>query len=473
MSEQLAYDPSAASKLLSERTLSDIAGNLEAARKETLQDVSLLGSSSIPEDKVPLDSGFIEWPALRLSEFRSDPAQSLVGRITHTADMLRSEVDSVVTLGIGGSYMGARALFEALCHPYHNELHPQQRRGVPRMYFEGNNVDNDAMNGLIDLLSARTGRPGSPAKKWAIVVISKSGGTMETAVAFRVFREQLDRLYGADSDEAKRYVVPVTGESGSKLRALATERGYENVFPVPDGIGGRFSILTAVGLLPAAVLGLDIEQLLAGAADMTERFRTAPVGDNPVLDYVGIGHLFETDANASVRILSTWGSRLEAVGFWYDQLLSESLGKVPNSEGIQCRATPITCVNTRDLHSRGQQHQEGFADKLITNLHVQTTSTSAIRVRTSTENQDGLNTYAGKSASQILQAAFDGTNQAYADANRPTADILLPTLNEYSLGQLFQMLMLATAVEGRMLNINPYGQPGVEAYKTNMKANLA
>jgi glucose-6-phosphate isomerase len=200
---------------------------------------------------------------------------------------------------------------------------------------------------------------------------------------------------------------------------------------------------------------------------MNERFRTAPPTENPVLDYAGISRMMETRRGATIRVLSTWGKRLEAVGLWYDQLLAESLGK--NGQG----ATPLTAVNTRDLHSRGQQHQEGGRDKLITNLIVEQPDRRSIAIEKSQLDQDELNRYAGKTVPEILQAAIQGTNQAYADDHRPTADIRLPRLDEHTLGQLFQMFMVATVVEGRLVGINPYGQPGVEAYKRNMTAILS
>jgi glucose-6-phosphate isomerase len=284
-------------------------------------------------------------------------------------------------------------------------------------------------------------------------------------VAFRLLRQAIELYYGADSDECRRYIVPITGETG-RLRDLAVNLGYANVFPIPDHVGGRFSIFTAVGLVPAALLGLDLKQLLEGAADMTERFRDEPFGNNPVLDYTATCHLFEREQGMTTRVLSTWGARLEALGFWYDQLLSESLGKQ------ELGATPVTVVNTRDLHSRGQQHQEGRRDRLITNVIVESPSQEPLSVPAYPDDADRLNALAGKSIPELLSAAIVGTNRAYADAERPTADIRLPCLNEYAMGQLLQMLMLATAVEGRLIGINPYGQPGVEAYKRNMQQIL-
>ncbi|MCA9222529.1 MAG: glucose-6-phosphate isomerase, partial [Planctomycetales bacterium] len=362
---------------------------------------------------------------------------------------------------IGGSYMGARALMDACCQPYFNELSRAERGGRPRMYFEGNNVDNDATSGLLKLL----GRSGTTVdSRWAIVVISKSGGTLETAVAFRHFLAALQESTGTDADLLQQLVVPVTGKSG-KLFDLAAAIGCPEVFEVPDGVGGRFSVLSAVGLLPVAVLGLDVVKLLEGAAAMNEHFRTAPVGENAVLDYVGVGHLAEQQG-AMIRVLQVWSKALEAAGLWYDQLLAESLGKQ------EIGATPITAVNTRDLHSRAQQHQEGRRDKLFTNVIVDNWRTDAVAVEPSDHNQDGLNELAGKTLPEIMSAAIQGTNEAYRGAGRPTADVHLPTTDEASLGQFFQMMMLATVVEGRLLGINPYGQPGVEAYKQNMNRIL-
>ena len=425
-----------------------------------LADVELFDSGdAVPAEKVPLDAGFINFPGQLLREYGQDPDGSQVGRILATANRLRADVDRVVLLGIGGSYMGARALFEALCHPYHNELSRAARQGTPRVSFEGNNVDSDALSALLGMLPDSADSPRGLTDRWATVVISKSGGTLETALAFRLFRQALEGYCGAGSEECRRMIVPVTGAAG-KLRTITDEQQYESHFPIPNGIGGRFSIFTAVGLLPAAILGLDVVSLLQGAAEMTELFCTAAVGQNPVLDYAGVCHLAENQG-ASIRLFSTWGKKLEATGLWYDQLLAESLGK--EGQG----ATPLTVVNTRDLHSRGQQHQEGRRDKLITNLVVDPTASEDLHIPEFATDPDQLNQYSSRTVSEVLSAAIQGTNQAYAEAGRPTADLLLPGVSEHTMGQLLQMLMLATVAEGRLIGINPYGQPGVEAYKQN------
>jgi glucose-6-phosphate isomerase len=430
-----------------------LAPQMTACRQEVLNNLALYESGkAVPPEKTPLDAGFFDLPERMLDEDRDQ-----LDQITAAADRLAERFDRVVLLGIGGSYMGARALMEACCHPYHNELPREARGNRPRMYFEGNNADSDAMRGLLDLLG--------DDDDWAIVVISKSGGTLETAVALRVFLDALGRSTGSDADKLAERVVAVTGESG-RLRDLSGAIGCQDVFPIPEGVGGRFSVFSAVGLLPAAILGLDVVKLLEGAAAMNERFRTASATENPPLDYAGIGWLMQIRRQMNVRVLSTWGKGLEAVGLWYDQLLAESLGK--HGQG----PTPLTAVNTRDLHSRGQQHQEGTRDKLITNVVVDRPRYEPIGVPKSNFNQDKLNELAGKTLPDILDAAVQGTNKAYADDLRPTATIRLPRLDEASIGQLLQMLMVATVVEGRLIGINPYGQPGVEAYKQNMNAIL-
>lgn len=439
--------------------MKELESAMSAARHEVLEtDLALLASgTNIPAEKVPLDAAFFEMPEKILASYASERESSELGRILATASRLRETVDRVVVLGIGGSYMGARALMEACCHPYHNELTRGARGSRPRMYFEGNNVDNDATQGLIDLLDTPDG------EDWAIVVISKSGGTMETAVSFRQFLRVLTDCCG--KDRLGQLVVPVTGKSG-KLFDLSKAIGCQDVFEVPDGVGGRFSILSPVGLMPAAMLGLDVVRLLEGAAAMNEHFRTADYADNVVQQFVASNYLMYEKKGCNLRIMSAWSKSLEAVGLWYDQLMAESLGK--HERG----ATPLTVVNTRDLHSRAQQHQEGTRDKYILNLITDAWRRDPVPVGTQEWNQDDLNQLGDRSLPELMTAAINGTNKAYLDDNRPTADIHLPMIDEFHLGQLFQMLMIATVVEGRLMKINPYGQPGVEGYKVNMKAEL-
>jgi glucose-6-phosphate isomerase len=492
--EPISYDPSGAlidPTGVSPGDLEQLLPKLEAARREMLdvdlklyqsgrfgtesQPTGRVGTESqptggtVPARKEPLDAGFHELPERILAEYESRGETSELARILTTARRLAEATDRVVVLGIGGSYMGARALMESCCEPYFNELGRAERGGRSRMYFEGNNVDNDASQGLLRLLGANASGGGKPAAsvddRWSIVVISKSGGTLETAVAFRQFLAALKNSAGGDAKRLAELVVPVTGQSG-RLFELSQALGCQEMFHVPDGVGGRFSVLSPVGLLPAALLGLDVVRLLRGAAAMNEHFRTAPPEKNAVLQYVGTCHLWEARRGASIRVLSAWSKSLESVGLWYDQLLAESNGK----QGIG--ATPLTVVNTRDLHSRAQQHQEGRRDKLMTNLIVDRWRCDPLKVGRSELNQDGLNDLAEKSLPEIMQAAIAGTNQAYREDGRPAADLHLPVVDEGTIGQLFQMLMLATVLEGRLIGVNPYGQPGVEQYKRNMNKNL-
>ncbi|MFL5340199.1 MAG: glucose-6-phosphate isomerase [Gemmataceae bacterium] len=415
-----------------------------------------------PEQQ-PLQAGFIDLPQKLLDSHRRKGEASELGRILALAQKLRDETDRVIVLGIGGSYMGARALFEALCAAGHNELPPQDRMGKPRLYFAGNGFDNDSLQELLDLLEKTCIDPDIREERWGVIVISKSGETLETAAAYRVFRAEAARFYGAQSPRRKQLVVPVTGAKG-RMHELCKADGYADseVLTIPDNIGGRYSIFTAVGLLPAATLGLDVRALLLGAAAMTKRFLEEPFERNPVLQYAAINFLMNEELHKDIRVMSVWSKKLEALGLWYDQLLSESLGK--HGRG----ATPITSVMTRDLHSRGQQHQDGARDKMINNVFVKAAKLAPIAVGMADRNEDDLNVLARKTYPDMLQAAFDGTNQAYREVARPTADIVLPALTEHTVGQVMQMLMLATVVEGRLMGVNPYGQPGVEAYKKNM-----
>lgn len=468
--DPISYDAAAvlATGGMTQADLDGLVEPLEAARRESLADLERWRSGNSGAD--PLDPAFIDLPERLLAHYGTTRPESELFAILGAAKRLRETVDRVVVLGIGGSYMGTRALFESCCHPFHNELPRGERGGRPRLSFEGYNIDNDSAQGLLDLLTPAAGRTDTDdlLSQWAMLVVSKSGGTLETAVATRLLLQTLAEAVGQDAARLAERVVPITGASG-KLASLAATLGCPDVFGIPDGVGGRFSVFTAVGLLPASVVGIDVVRLLEGAAAMTRRFREAPVAENPVLQYVAVCHLAEQRMGATIRVLSSWSNRLEAVGLWYDQLLSESLGK--NEKG----ATPLTAVTTRDLHSRGQQHQEGRRDKLITNLCVGEPRRDPLTLpglAGSAGNEDQLDDLIGTGWPTMLEAATDGTNEAYASVGRPTATISLPRIDEHTVGQLLQMLMLATVVEGRLVGTNPYGQPGVEAYKKLMMKRL-
>ena len=447
--------------------VSSMEPTLNDLRLELIEtDKLLYESGDPPPEKQPLDARFLWLPEETLDGYAKNREQSELGRIFKVANSIHDEIDAVAVLGIGGSYMGARAMMEACCDPYHNELSRGARGSKPRMYFEGNNVDNDASCSLLQRLSMGGNGDTLAEKRHAIVVISKSGGTMETAVAFRHFLAALEAsLEPQDRSLLKRLVIPVTGSSG-KLYDLSQSIGCDEVFNVPDGVGGRFSVLSSVGVLPAALLGLDCIRLLEGACAMNEHFKTAPLEDNIVMQYVSVNHLLAKHRSKSIRVMSVWTKALESFGLWHDQLLAESNGK--NGVGV----TPLTTVNTRDLHSRHQQHQQGANDKVFNNLIVENYRHDAMPIGRSDRNQDGLNDITDKTLPDIMKAAIQGTNDALHADGRPTTDLIIPELDTFALGQLFQMMMIATVIEGRLLQINPYGQPGVEQYKTNMNHYL-
>lgn len=436
-------------------------------RDEILKiDRSAYESGEIPNAKQPLDARFLWLPRETLDAYEANRERSELGRVFQVANSIHDEIDAVAVLGIGGSYMGAKSIMDACCDPYHNELSRGSRGSKPRMYFEGNNVDNDATSALMQRLDKGGYGETLAEQRHALVVISKSGGTIETAVAFRRFLHSLEGSLGPGASSLlKRLVIPVTGESG-KLFELAQSIGCEQVFSVPEGVGGRFSVLSSVGILPAALLGLDCIRLLEGAVAMNEHFANAPFEENVIMQYVAVNNLLAKKRGKSIRVMSVWTKALESFGLWHDQLLAESNGK--SGLGV----TPLTTVNTRDLHSRHQQHQQGTNDKVFNNLIVENYRHDPIQVGNSMRNEDGLNDIAEKTLPDIMSAAIQGTNDALHADGRPTTDLVIPHLDTYTMGQLFQMMMIATVLEGRSLGINPYGQPGVEQYKANMNHNL-
>ena len=445
----LSYDPDGAFRDGQEITVlqyMELSPQLEEIKEQLVQayQAALAVNVSSPEAV-----GFHELPEQLLLEKSEAGEASIVGHIEQLAGQLRNKVDSVVLLGAGGSSAGARSLMDACSHPFHNE-----RGDLPRFYFAGGSIDNDATSALFDVLTAQQ-RP------FVVLVISKSGSTLETAIALRQFVALDRKLRRPDWPGIDELLIPVT-TPGSRLDKIADELACRHRFYVPENIGGRFSVLSPVGLLPAALLGIDVVALLEGAATMNRRFETSLTGDNPVLDYAGVGHLAETVGGRTIRVLATWDESLRSTGLWYDQLLAESLGKE------QRGSTPLTTLNTRDLHSRAQQHQQGRPDKLITNLVVSRSRAEPLGIGTASWNHDQLGNLEQQHLTDVQRAAREATDEALHSVGCPTAQIELPDLDPFSLGQFYQMMMLATVVEGKLLGVNPFGQPGVEAYKKNM-----
>jgi glucose-6-phosphate isomerase len=422
---------------------------------------------NVPPENLPLDAAFIDLPQATLDAYRRKGDASELGRTLNLAGRLRDETDRIVLLGMGGAFLAGRALFEALKPVYHNELPAETRLGVPRIYFEGNNCDNDGLQDLLDLLQITCVDPDQREERWAVIVVSRSGGTLEPAVALRVFRREAAEYYGLRSEWGRELFALATG-SESKLRDLFQKCGHaeQNVLTIPDNVGSRYAAFTAAGLLPAALMGLDVRALLLGAAMMTKRFLEEPFERNPVLQYAGLNYLLTEEYGKPLRVMSVWSKKLEAVGRWYEHVLAESLGKFGRGP------TPLTMVQTRDLPTFGQQNQEGPRDRVINNLVVKTPRSVPIMVQMADHNEDDLNVYARKGLPDLMNAALAGCKGAAFDVGRPTADLVIPTLSEHTIGQLLQMLMLATVVEGRLMGLNPYGNPGVDVYRRKMREIL-
>ncbi|QEG28838.1 Glucose-6-phosphate isomerase [Gemmata obscuriglobus] len=418
-----------------------------------------------PPKMRPLQPGFIDLPQKMLDGYNRRQDLSDLGKVLRHAQRLRDTVDRVVVVGAGGSHSAPRAIFQALVHAHHNELPAKLRMGKPRIYFEGHDLDNDSLQELFELLENTCVDPELIEERWGVIV-SDSGGVLETAATYRAVRGEAAKFYGPKSDALRRAIVPIASPK-SRLRDLCRADGFadDDILTAPDEVNPRFGVFGPAGLLPAAVMGLDVRAMLLGAATITRRFIEEPFDRNPVLQFATVNHLM-AERGKPTRVTATWSRKLEAVGWWYDALLSESLGK--NSRG----PTPLTVVGPRDLHTRGQQLQDGTRDKLINNLVVRQVKHPAVMVGMSDRNEDDLNQFSRKGMPDILDSAVKGAADAYHEAARPGADIILPMISEHTIGQLLQMMMLATVVEGRLAGTNPYGQPGVEAYKSHLMRHL-
>ncbi len=421
----------------------------------------------VPPEQRPLEAGFIDLPQKMLDDHRRKAEASVLGRVVSTANRLREFADRIVVLGAGNATLGPRALFEAVKSAYHNYLSPSARLGTPRLHFEGNHLDNDALQDMMDLLQVTCVDPEKQRERWAVIVVSKGETALETAAAYRVFRHEAAEFYGLRSPRIKQAIVPIAGPN-ARLRALCKADGYDDndILTIPENVGERFAVFTPAGLVPAAVVGLDVRALLLGAAAMTKRFLEEPFERNPVLQFAAVNHLMTSEIAKPVRVLAVWTRKLETLGQWYELLLGESLarrGQGPN---------PLTVVQPRDLHARGHQLQEGRHDAVVNNLIVRAPRQVPIQLGMADHNQDELNSLARKTYPELRNAALTTVNEEYFDAARPTANLELPVLSEHTLGQLMQLLMLATVVEAKLMGINPYTRPVVEGYQRRMLTGL-
>ncbi len=379
----------------------------------------------------------------------SETPASLIEKINATAARLRENCDYVVCIGIGGSYLGAKAVVSALDDNFAAYYIPQPKE--PKLLFAGQNISEDYTAELEKLLTG---------KKFGIIVISKSGTTTEPAIAFRILKELLEKQAG--KEEAKNLIVAITDASKGALRTLADREGYES-YIIPDNVGGRFSVLTPVGLLPIAVAGYDISKLIAGAADM-EKTTLHPSPDNPAQVYARMRNALYQKGK-KIELLVNYDPKLHYFAEWWKQLYGESEGK--DGKGIFPAAVDLTT----DLHSMGQWIQEGERTIFETVISVKKPSITR-RVPENAENLDGINYLSGKRIDEVNKMAELGTKIAHVEGGVPVMHLEVHALDEYALGQLIYFFERACGISGYMLGVNPFNQPGVEAYKKNMFALL-
>ncbi len=372
-------------------------------------------------------------------------------RIKKAAAKIQEDSQVLLVIGIGGSYLGARAAIEFLRHGFYNQISPKLRK-TPEIYYVGNSISSSYIQGLIDVIGDRD---------FSINMISKSGTTTEPAIAFRVFKALLEKKYGKEA--AAKRIYATTDKARGALKNLATEEGYES-FVVPDDVGGRFSVLTAVGLLPIAVSGADIDKLMEGAAAGRKMALENDFEENDALKYAAVRNALHRKGK-SVEILANYEPSLHYISEWWKQLYGESEGK--DGKGI----FPASVDLTTDLHSMGQFIQDGSRIMFETVLNVET-SRDEIVLQEEPVDLDGLNYLAGKNVDFINKSAMNGTILAHTDGQVPNLMVHIPAQNEFFLGQLFYFFEFACGVSGYVLGVNPFDQPGVESYKKNMFALL-
>lgn len=408
---------------------------------------SVLRAKDLLVSKTGPGNDFLGWVDLPVDYDKEEFA-----RILQASEKIRSDSDVLLVIGIGGSYLGARAALEFLGHSFANNLSKEKRGGAPEIYFVGNNISSTYIKHLIDVLGERD---------FSINMISKSGTTTEPAIAFRVFKELLEKKYGLE--EAARRIYTTTDRARGALKSLANEAGYES-FVVPDDVGGRFSVLTAVGLLPIAVSGADINKLMQGAQSAREEALEADYSNNSALLYAALRNILLRKGK-TIEVMANYEPSLHFVSEWWKQLYGESEGK--DQKGIFPAAVDLTT----DLHSMGQFIQDGNRILFETVLNVENSREEIIMGKEKVD-LDGLNYLVGKTVDFINKNAMEGTILAHTDGKVPNLMLHIPEQNEFYLGQLFYMFEFACGVSGYLLDVNPFDQPGVESYKKNMFALL-
>jgi len=433
MSRDVALDYSKAAGFVSAEELDNMKAMVMCA-KDTLVNKTGAGNDYL---------GWIDLPV--------DYDKEEFARIKKAAAKIQSDSDVLLVVGIGGSYLGARAAIEFLSHSFYNVLSKEDRK-APEIYFVGNSISSKYINDLKDVLKG---------KDFSVNIISKSGTTTEPAIAFRVFKEMLIEKYG--KEEANKRIYATTDKARGALKNLANEEGYES-FVVPDDVGGRYSVLTAVGLLPIAACGADIDKLMEGAAAGRKLALETPYESNDILKYAAIRNILLRKGK-EVEIVANYEPNLHYVSEWWKQLYGESEGK--DQRGIFPAAVDLTT----DLHSMGQFIQDGARIMFETVLNVEE-SPAEILLKEEEVDTDGMNYLAGKSVDFVNKSAMNGTVLAHTDGNVPNLMVNIPEQNAFYLGELFYFFEFACGVSGYLLGVNPFNQPGVESYKRNMFALL-
>lgn len=433
MKKHVTFDYSLANPFIGDEELDLMKESIGAARK-TLQERTGAGNDFL---------GWIDLP--------EDYDKEEFARIQKAADKIKSDSEVLVVIGIGGSYLGARAAIEFLRHSFYNSVDKSIRK-TPEIYYAGNSISGTYLSQLIETIGDRD---------FSVNVISKSGTTTEPAIAFRIFKEMLENKYG--KEEAAKRIYATTDKERGALKSLATEEGYET-FVVPDDVGGRFSVLTAVGLLPIAASGADISKLMEGAQSMRKLCLESDIEDNDAIKYAAIRNILYKKGK-SVEILANYEPIFHYVAEWWKQLYGESEGK--DQKGI----LPASVDLTTDLHSMGQFIQDGSRIMYETVMELENPSLD-ITVKEAENDLDGLNYLSGKTLDFVNKSAMKGTQLAHTDGNVPNLIVRIPEQNEFYLGELFYFFEFACGISGYLLGVNPFNQPGVESYKKNMFALL-
>ncbi len=433
MSAKVTFDYSKTGAFISE-------AEVDYMKKLTLDAKDLLVS------KTGAGNDFLGWIDLPVDYDKEEFA-----RIKKAAEKIQNDSEVLLVIGIGGSYLGARAAIEFLGHSFANIVDKSIRKS-PEIYFCGNSISSTYLKHLMDVIGDRD---------FSINMISKSGTTTEPAIAFRVFKAILEKKYG--KEEAAKRIYATTDKARGSLKNLANEEGYET-FVVPDDVGGRFSVLTAVGLLPIAVSGADIDKLMEGAASGRKRALEASFEENDALQYAALRNILLRKGK-TIEILANYEPSVHYISEWWKQLYGESEGK--DQKGI----FPASVDLTTDLHSMGQYIQDGARIIFETVLNVEK-SREEIIIGEEPVDLDGLNYLAGQTVDFVNKSAMNGTILAHTDGQVPNFVVNIPEVNEFYLGELFYMFEFACGVSGYLLGVNPFNQPGVESYKKNMFALL-